>query len=162
MLSQNEKSELSNTTAVNSSLFCYEVNNNRILIEPEIKMEILESANIYPVPNSPAWYLGVTSLRGDILAIINMHFLLKSRADNIRKRLLKLDHPNFPPLILAIDSLPYQVDIRNFESTNKVNKGIYPPWVGESAKQGENTFLHLDHSLLFKSIQDNSIKQLLN
>ncbi len=137
----------------NNKLFCYEIDTTHILIEPEIKMEVLEQSIIYPIPNAPKWYLGVTSLRGDILTVVNMHFLLNSKSNLKEKRLLKLKHPDFPALVIAIDKLPYQSNIERLVTYNKNNNKQYPAWIKSSLKQNEKTFLVADHPVLFKAMQ---------
>ena len=143
----------------NASLFCYEIGSTRIFIEPKIKMEVLEKTVIYPIPNAPKWYLGVTSLRGNILTVVNMHFLLNIKESKTAKRLLRLEHPDFPPLVIAIDNLPYQRSVEKLAEENHLNQSDYPQWVKSTTKKNKNTFLFVDHSALFKAMQSGSIKQ---
>ena len=139
-----------------SQLFCYEIENNRIFIEPKIKMEVLEDTAIYPIPNAPKWYSGVTSLRGDILTVVNMHYLLGFEESKSTKRLLRLEHPNFPPLAIAIDNLPHQRNIEKLASNHTPNTSHYPSWIKSTSQQSSNTFLFADHSALFEAMQNNS------
>ena len=116
-------------------------------------MEVLEQSIIYPIPNAPKWYLGVTSLRGDILTVVNMHFLLNAKSNLKAKRLLKLKHPDFPALVIAIDNLPYQSNIDRLATYNNKNNKQYPVWINSSLKQNKKTFLVADHPVLFKAMQ---------
>ncbi|HIO93098.1 MAG TPA: hypothetical protein EYG68_09705 [Leucothrix mucor] len=143
----------------NTHLFCYEVENKRVFVEPKIKMEVLEKTVIYPIPNAPKWYAGVTSLRGTILPVVNMHFLLGLKDSSTNKRLLQLEHPNFPPLAIAIDNLPHQRNIENLKGENKPNHSDYPQWISSSAKHNNCTFLFADHSALFQAMQNSSNEQ---
>ncbi|MCK5810382.1 MAG: chemotaxis protein CheW [Cocleimonas sp.] len=138
------------------SLFCYEVDGIHIFIEAGIKMEVLEQSIIYPIPNAPKWYSGVTSLRGDILIIANMHVLLDAKPNQQKKRLLKLKHPDFPPLVIAIDTLPYQRDMDTLAANKVPNKQHYPEWINSSSIHNNHTYLFADHAALFNAIQDNS------
>ncbi len=153
-LKNNPDNRQEKSNNISHSLFCYEIDNKRVLIEPEIQMEVLEETNVYPVPNAPKWYSGVTSLRGDILVVANMHFLLNAVNKQENNRLLRLKHPSFPPIVLVIDTLPYQIDIAGSEESNKKNEGEFPRWIKYSITKGKNTFLYSDHSILFKSIQN--------
>lgn len=143
----------------NAHLFCYEIDNNRIFIEPKIKMEVLEKTIIYPIPNAPLWYSGVTSLRGNILTVVNMHFLLGVEENKTAKRLLKLEHPDFPPLVIAIDNLPHQRNVEKLAKKNHLNQSDYPQWIKSITEHNKSTFLFADHSALFKAMQNSSIKQ---
>lgn len=140
----------------NNNLFCYEVDEKCIVIESGIQMEILEQSIIYPIPNAPKWYSGVTSLRGDILTVINMHFLLNAKQSIKPKRLLKLKHPDFQALAIAIDNLPYQSNIDKLVANNKNNNNHYPAWITSSSKQHQQTFLFANHSVLFRAMQASS------
>ncbi len=146
------------TESFNSHLFCYEIENNRIFIEPKINMEVLEKTTVYPIPNAPKWYAGITSLRGDMLMVMNMHFILGTNKQGTTKHLLKLEHPDFPPLAIAIDNLPYQRDIERL-STSSTDASNYPDWVKSVAESNNKIFLFVDHSTLFKAMQNNSIQQ---
>lgn len=140
-------------------LFCYEIAHNRIFIEPKIKIEVLEKTVIYPIPHAPKWYTGVTSLRGNILTVVNMHFLLGIEEKNTVKRLLRLEHPDFPPLAIAIDNLPHQRGTKELEKKNQLNKSHYPQWIKSTSKHHNSTFLFADHSALFEAMQNNAIGQ---
>jgi len=151
------------TSAVEESfhrqLFCYEIDNHRIFVEPKIKIEVLEKTVIYPIPHAPKWYAGVTSLRGNILTIVNMHFLLGIAETKTEKRLLRLEHPDFPPLAIAIDNLPHQRDTKEIEKNSHSNQSHYPQWVTSTSKYNNSTFLFADHSALFEAMKNNTIKQ---
>lgn len=137
------------------NLFFYPIDNTRIFIESGIKMEVLEQSVIYPIPNAPKWYSGVTSLRGDILTIVNMHFLLNPTSNSKTTRLLKLEHPNFPPLAIAIDNLPHQRDINTLIARKKNNDKHYPEWINSFSTDQNHTYLFADHAALFNAIQSN-------
>ena len=161
-MSQNSKTPQQNTAHVkrekettNNSLFCYQVDEVRIFIESGIKMEILEQSIVYPIPNAPKWYSGVTSLRGDILTVVNMHVLLGTTPMIKSKRLLKLEHADFPPLVIAIDHLPYQSTIDTLLENTHSNTKQYPEWVISSSIQNNYTFLFADHAALFNAMQNN-------
>lgn len=119
-------------------------------------MEVLEQSVIYPIPNAPKWYSGVTSLRGDILTIVNLHFLLNAKPNSKTKRLLKLEHPDFPPLAIAIDTLPHQRDVNTLTASKKTNNKNYPEWITSSSTHNNHTYLFADHAALFTAMQSNS------
>ena len=139
-----------------NNLFCYEINGIHLFIELGIKMEILEQSIIYPIPNAPEWYLGVTSLRSDILTVVNMHFLLDMQQNTKIRRLLKLEHADFPPLVIAIDNLPHQRDTTPLANNSIANETHYPEWITASSKQNNHTFLFANHALLFRAMQATS------
>jgi hypothetical protein len=151
MKKANDKDINLTTNKNNNNLFCYEVDDKRIVIESGIQMEILEKSTVYPIPNAPKWYSGVTSLRGNILTVINMHFLLNAKQSIKPKRLLKLKHPDFQALVIAIDNLPYQSNVN--ELVNNKNNNNYPAWIISFSKHHQNIFLFADHATLFRAMQ---------
>ena len=146
------KTKIEHSTANN--LFCYEVGNFRIIIEPGITMEVLETSTIYPIPNAPKHYLGVTSLRGEILPVANMHVLLGLEEGSSKTRLLRLKHPEFSSLIIAINNLPYQTDVEKLSLMAQADQTPLPPWISAQSPQNHLTFLFADHALFFKKMQD--------
>ena len=146
------------------NLFFYRIDQLRILIEDDIKMEVLSESTFYPIPNAAAWYQGSRSVRGTILPVINMHFLLgitKATAIASRQWLLKLDHPLFSPIIVAIDSLPTQLDLSTL-SDNAINTNAhYPHWIESSAQKNNTIFLFADHYTLLEALINNNEDKLL-
>lgn len=139
-----------NSTAL---LFCYEIGNHRILIDQAIKIEILEQDTVYPIPKGPERFYGVTSLRGDILPVANLHHLLVCPEKKLKQHLLKLEHTDFPALVIAIDSLPYQSDTEELNNNKKTNNTEYPQWVTALTKLNNITYLFVDYPALFKALQ---------
>jgi len=144
------------------NLFFYRIGQLRILIEDDIKMEVLSESTLYPIPNSPAWYLGTRSVRGTILPVINMHFLL-GIADSAAPPpwLLKLDHPLFSPIILAMDSLPAQVNLNTLANSPTNTSTYYPHWIESSALKNDTVFLFADHYTLLEALINNNKDKLI-
>jgi hypothetical protein len=145
------------------NLFFYRIDQLRILIEDDIKMEVLSESNIYPIPHAPAWYLGTSSVRGTILPVINIHFLLGIDTPSpLQKQwLLKLEHPLFSPIIVAMDSLPSQMNLNTLSSFPADTNIHYPHWVESSALQNNHTFLFADHYTLFEALINNDQDKLI-
>jgi hypothetical protein len=142
-------------------LFCYAISDFRILVEIGLEVEVLEKNTIYPIPHVPKWYLGSCSLRGDVLPVINLHSLLGLEISNKKNRLLKLSHPDFSPIVIAIDKLPYQIDL-NLLSDASINHHLnYPDWVISSMLYKQLNFIFADHSDLFSALQKGEHEHLL-
>jgi chemotaxis signal transduction protein len=137
-------------------LFFYTINHLRILIDADIKMEVLAEATIYPIPHAPLWYKGSSSVRGSILPVIDTHLLFGlTQGKNQRQWLLKLEHPKFSPIILVIDHLPSQINLNKLASLAKNTHIHYPSWIQSSATQHGKTFLFADHHSLFEALKNN-------
>jgi len=53
-----------NENALEISAFYYTAANYNILLESDIKTEIVEQLTIFPMPHAPVWCNGMISLRG--------------------------------------------------------------------------------------------------
>ncbi len=155
---QTESSHKGNTA------FCYQLGVTNILINHEIEVEILTTSITYQIPHSPQWYRGMTSLRGDILPVVNMHLLLgiQQKQNATKQTLLKLKHPNFPALVIMIDGLPYQTNISEL-STHRMSNTLtaYPPWVKSHAEYNDKQYLFANYAHLFNALQQNNQEQLV-
>ena len=153
-MTQGNDQDKSNNKSINN-LFCYDIDGIHIIIESGIKIEVLEQSTVYPIPNAPKWFLGVTSLRGDILIVLNMYFLLNRPQNTNFKYLLKMKHPDFPALTIAVDNLPYQQNMDKLIANNQKNNNRYPKWIKSSSKQNGQIFLFAEHFILFQAMQNN-------
>jgi hypothetical protein len=95
------------------------------------------------------------------LPVINLHSLLGLEISNKKTRLLKLSHSDFSPIVIAIDKLPYQIDL-NFLSDASINHHLnYPDWVISSMLYKQLNFIFADHSDLFSALQKGEHEHLL-
>lgn len=170
-MKKEDKKQQTESSHKGNTAFCYQLGVANILINHEIEVEILTTSITYQIPHSPQWYRGMTSLRGDILPVVNMHFLLgikqkhndKEQNQNATKQtLLKLKHPDFPALVIMIDGLPYQTDISEL-STHRMSNTLtaYPSWVKSSAEYNNKLYLFADYTHLFSALQQNDQEHLV-
>lgn len=145
--------------------FCYTLGTVHILINQQINVEILRTADIYTIPHAPPWYKGTTSLRGAILPVVNMHFLLgihtQPQQKPSKQTLLRLKHPDFPALVIVIDGLPYQTDIGALLTQTIPNQDQYPAWIESSANDHKKRYLFADYAALLTALQKNDQQQLV-
>ena len=73
--------------------------NEKIAIETRFVREVHRPADITPVPGSPSFLVGVTNLRGEVLAVMDLRELLGFPAAETRERpqtvILGLQRPEF-------------------------------------------------------------------
>ena len=161
-MKQDNKTKHPKNSRKNSFFYC--IDQLRIIIEDDIKMEVLSESTLYPIPNAPAWYLGTRSVRGTILPVINIHFLLgiaTPSSTSQQQWLLKLEHPLFSPIILAMDSLPTQMNINTLSPTSNNSDINYPHWVAATAKKNKQIFLFADHYTLFEALLNHDEDKLI-
>lgn len=80
-----------------ASRFTYQIGPHSILIETGVPAEVLTSRKIYAIPFAPHWCAGLTSLRGDLLPVVDMHRIVLGRSFGDDPHLLLLSFPQFPP-----------------------------------------------------------------
>ncbi|HRD66887.1 MAG TPA: chemotaxis protein CheW [Candidatus Competibacter sp.] len=79
-----------------------------LLIGQDTTSEVLEQASIYPIPNTPPWFLGLVNLRGNLVPIFDTKQFLELADGSVKgekRRLLILDQGDKVAGIL-IDGLP--------------------------------------------------------
>ena len=88
------------------TFFGFRVGGLGFLVSAEIYCEVLEQAQVNPLPNTQAWFGGLLNLRGNLVPVIDLHRLLgESVADPKKRRLFTLDKGE-KAVALWIDGLP--------------------------------------------------------
>lgn len=131
--------------------FCYRVGDYRILLEAGIRSEVLALDVVYPVPYSPEWCAGLTSVRGDLSPVVDMHVVLFRQRRPAKQYLLWLQHEAFTPVVVSCDELPRQVTLPDDDAQGGRVPGL-PGWVQSVWAQDKGLLLAADHVRLFKII----------
>lgn len=145
------------STSFASSRFCYRIGTYSILLEPNLKAEVLTAHTVYPLPFSPAWCGGLVSLRGDLFPVMDMHKIVHGKAAPAQTQLLLIQHPQFPPVILTCDGLPYQLKLSAEDLTEQEGENL-PSWIPHTLLHNGQTLLAADHGRLLRQIQRTSGK----
>jgi Chemotaxis signal transduction protein len=132
--------------------FCYCVGIHTILLEAEIRAELLTGQAIYPVPFAPAWCAGLISLRGDLHPIINMHHVVQGQSFHNLPQLLLIKHPNFSPIALTCDGYPRQLNLSPTDLIPYTDDNL-PSWIPHSLHHQGKPLLVADHGKLLRYIQ---------
>jgi chemotaxis signal transduction protein len=138
------------------SAFYYTAANHNILLENDIKTEIVDQLTIFPMPHSPAWCHGMISLRGKIIPVLDMAFMLKTEPQSKDRWLLILESSPLPLIAIKIDRLPARISYSE-SNTKPIDNDQLPKWFLESVETDDMTLFKADHSILFNQlISDNS------
>ena len=136
--------------------FYYSVGDLNFLVEKDLKVENLSQMTINKVPLAPEWCSGITSVRGVIIPVVNMHLLLKNELKTIKNKqskkpyLLMVEHKNHAPIILQIDKLPEIINIKDYTYSRSENNS--PNWQGKTWKNSTNKLFEINHDILFSTI----------
>src|SRR5688572_27738277 len=58
--------------------FGFRIGQIRLLIQTDTLSEVITQTPIYPMPSVPSWFVGVMSLRGNLIPVFDLHHLLET------------------------------------------------------------------------------------
>ena len=129
--------------------FYYSVGQFNILIEKELKVENLSDLTINKVPNMPAWCIGIISVRGVIMPVINMHnFLNTEKQVTTKDNFIMLEHENYTPIIFLTDGLPTTINFNKYKRSKQLENT--PSWVKNHLSNGDVSIFEADHNQLIQ------------
>ena len=129
--------------------FGFRVGQFHLLIKPDTISEVVIQTPIYPLPNVPAWFLGVLNLRGKPLPLFDLYHILE--ADNSSQgtpRVLVLDQGN-AAVGLPIAELPQSVTLDRTLRTMPPLHDALQDHVSVSYAVEDTIWLDFDHQSFF-------------
>jgi len=155
----NTKIGLDEDTVVKSNednVYFYSTGDFDFILEKGFKPETLENVDITPVPFLTDAYIGIISIHGSIVPVVDIHKCLNSNKqketiDNSAKTyLLKLEHSNYNPIIFKLDALPKLINKKELKRRNSTSNS--PEWVMHYFENNQNKIAVIDHRKLFDAI----------
>ena len=64
--------------------YCLQLDSLNLIIDKDTPCELLEEVNIFKLPLSETWLIGMTNVRGDIVPIIDIEKLINKSNKNVR------------------------------------------------------------------------------
>lgn len=157
MTADTQASDVEESTAI--TLFSYTIDRFNILLERDLKTEIIGQQAIFPIPHAPEWCSGMISLRGKLIPVLNLHRLLADNAPRADKWLLVVESSPLPQIAISIDSLPSQRQIKPDDFTAVDNDSL-PRWLIQQCVISGKTFYRANHHELFEQlIHENDTQQ---
>ena len=80
----------------------------KFLLKPLEKVEVIEAVPTCPVPNTPGWFAGMINLRGDLVPVFDINFLI-TKIPASTKWIMVFRHGRCSAGIY-IDTLPYAIN----------------------------------------------------
>ncbi len=147
--------EQTDTTLV--SRFYYRVGPHLILLEATLKAEVLMAQPIYALPFAPTWCAGLTSLRGEILPVVDMHQIVLGRPTAAHSQLLLIHPPDTLPVVITCDGYPRQIklDVATLDAPPTDN---LPLWIRTTTTYANETLLVAEHSKLLQYIRRSALR----
>lgn len=136
-----------------SPVFYYRVGDFRLLLETDVRAELLTQDSVYPVPFAPSWCSGLMGLRGELYPVVDMHRVLLNQPCPDKHRLLWIQHPAMEPVIITCDGLPAQVKLPETPNDDSDSRPAgLPGWVGKAITVEKALYLAADHVRLLKNL----------
>ena len=124
-----------------------------LLIGQDTTSQVLEHTQVYPLPNTPAWLLGLINLRGNLTPIFDIKdFLqLEDQGPAEKRRLLILDQAEKTVGIL-IDGLPHTAMTQHVLTRLPPLPAALEPYVAKAYAQDAMIWLEFDHQGFFQTL----------
>lgn len=173
-LSANTNNNEKANSELNNKQFYYSTGPNNFLIEKDLKAETLKNMPINQIPFTPEWFMGIVSIRGVIMPVINISEFVNTQTKSKKtennkltenqerisqeesnqeeKYLLKLEHNTHSPIVIKIDKLPKQLNISN-NNKRKAAK-TKPSWMLHTIESGSLSIIEIDHNRLLNQIKE--------
>lgn len=135
----------------------FKVGAYNILIDSNTLCEVVQSAQIYRIPNTHSWVLGVINLRGNLVPVFDFMKRLDQTAMQLEdKRLLVLDQDE-RAIGIYIDGLPRALEI---DPENPEQRAAIPTDLPESIRNhvsfawhaAERVWLDINHREMFAEL----------
>jgi len=89
-----------------AAFFGFRVGSLGLLVPVGIFCEVIEQAQVNPLPNTQPWFGGLLNLRGNLVPVIDLHRLFGEEAVDAKKRRLFTIDKGEKAVALWIDGLP--------------------------------------------------------
>ena len=139
-----------------NSHYYYSSGSFNFILDKSFKPETLEEKVLTPMPFLPSWHLGIISVHGhiipviDILGFVSTQNIVTEENKSTKTYLLKLEHKDYSPIVFKLDALPRLVNTDEFEKT-EISKNS-PEWVEHYLKKESTTLALIDHKKLFDQL----------
>lgn len=128
-----------------------------ILIDNSTPCEVVQSAQIYRIPNTPSWVLGVINLRGNLVPVFDFMKRLDEKTSLLENRRLLVLEQGERAIGIYIEGLPKALEI---DPENPEQRAAIPTelpmairgHVTGAYRATDNIWLEIDHRALFAEL----------
>ncbi len=124
-----------------------------LLIRPDTVAELVEQAEIFPIPNAPVWLRGLINLRGNLVAIYDLRALLEVADDDggSAQRVLILDRGD-NMVGLLVDGLPESIRGIGTPTNIPPLPAVLRQYVSDAYTDNRTIWLEFDHRGFFRGV----------
>jgi twitching motility protein PilI len=126
-----------------------------LVISAQTNSEVMELLPIFPLPNTPSWFPGLSNLRGNIVPVYDLEEIFGVREANQEKRYLMVLGKNEHAVGLMLSDLPRPLSL----GKEHIMAGHRPPLPNRLREFASNVYMidqrawiEFDHKGLFQSL----------
>ena len=134
------------------SRYGFKAGNLGFVADLENGSEVISGFNICNIPNTPLWFSGVINLRGNLIPVFDLEFLISEVSDSKKKKYLIVIGKGDSAAAIQIGQLP--IILRNTEIIEVLPElpDSLKNHVIAAYKQNEDTWLEFNADSLFTEI----------
>ena len=126
----------------------------RLLISVQTHSEVMEPLPIFPLPNTPPWFLGLSNLRGNIVPVYDLEEIFNIHGDDQEKRYLMVLGKSDKAVGQLIRGLPHQLVLKKEQVMT--NQPPLPKRLREFASKvymiDQQAWVEFDHKRFFQTL----------
>lgn len=131
----------------------YKIANINFLVPETTVSEVIQSPNIFYLPNSPSWIEGLINIRGNIIPVMNIGKLLKNYNNEESTSVLVLNKTdNNSAIAIMINDLPVSLEIGELKVTTNEKPEILQDYIKDGFNQNNIDWIEFDPQRLFKEL----------
>ncbi|WP_430010356.1 chemotaxis protein CheW [Methylophaga lonarensis] len=146
----------------------FKIGSHQILIDQKILCEVVQNLEIYKLPNTEKWVLGMINLRGNLVPVFDLKARLGGHTNDIDDVYLLVIEQGDHAAGVQIDGLPQALEINPDSPEQKVavpddTPAVLKAHARDAFSANGNTWLEIDHRGLFaKLLADSGITVVQN
>ncbi len=142
-----------NDSYAESQRYGFHVGGIDLLIRPDTVAELVEKAEIFPIPNAPVWLRGLINLRGNLVPVYDLRSLLEVVDEGVgsAQRVLILDRGD-NMVGLLIDGLPESIRGIGTPTNIPPLPAVLRQYVSDAYTDNRTIWLEFDHRGFFRGL----------
>ena len=129
----------------------FRIGDLNFLLKPKEKIEVIEAAPACPIPNTPGWFSGMVNLRGDLLPVFDINFLITKNP--VKAKWIMIFRHNGRSAGIYIDTLPSGITLEICAESEINLPDILQGCTENIYMQDNNTWIETDFEKLFQKLR---------
>ena len=135
----------------------YKIADMNFLVPEGMVSEVIQTPNIFNLPNSPAWIEGLINIRGNIVPVMNINKFLNNKKTDKQKNILILNKSDSSSTIaIVINGLPVSLEHNDSKPTVSDYSDSLVNYIEQGFHQNNADWVEFNPHELFKKLADKS------